>query len=87
MGTRAKRAVKTKWRLSFLIELLRMLQRHTYSKSGSKMWELAIYSHSADYITPQNNWLQEALQEVINHFTYSVRRGIQLIGDQMQGGS
>lgn len=45
---------------------------------------IAIYSHSTDYITLLNNWLQEASQEVINHFTYSVR-GIQLIQDHMQG--
>lgn len=47
------------------------------------MWELAIYSHSGGYITPLNNWVQKALREVINHFTYSVR-GIRLIQDGMR---
>lgn len=88
MGIRAKRAVKPKWRLGFLIELLMKLQRQRYRD----VWETAIYSHSGDYVTPLNDWLQEASQQVINHFTRNVtgKQLLQTKKDRMQdrfGGS
>ncbi len=50
------------------------------------LWDsISLFPLTAVTTPPLNNWLQDALQETINHFTCSTH-GIQLIPDQMQGG-